>query len=46
LHTQGDTLDEATENAREALELYLEGLREEGRSLDVGVVRRSLPLSA
>lgn len=32
LHTQGDNLDEATESAREALELYVEGLREDGRS--------------
>ena len=46
LHTQGDTLDEATENAREALELYVEGLREDGRSLDTGIVRRKLPLPA
>jgi predicted RNase H-like HicB family nuclease len=31
LRTQGDSLEEATDNAREALELYVEGLREEGR---------------
>lgn len=42
LHTQGETLDEATDNAREALALYVEGLREEGRSLDNDVVRRKL----
>jgi predicted RNase H-like HicB family nuclease len=46
LHTQGDSLDEATDNAREALELYVEGLREDGRSIDTGVVRRKLPLPA
>jgi predicted RNase H-like HicB family nuclease len=46
LHTQGDSLDDATDNAREALELYVEGLRDEGRSLDTGVVRRKLPLHA
>jgi predicted RNase H-like HicB family nuclease len=46
LHTQGDDLEEATESAREALELYVEGLREDGRSLDMGVVRRKLPLPA
>ena len=46
LHTQGDTLAEAEENAREALALYVEGLREEGRSLDTGVLRRTFPLSA
>ena len=44
LHTQGDTLEEATECAREALELYVEGLREDGRSLEMGIVRRTLPL--
>ena len=45
LHTQGETVDEATENASEALALYVEGLREDGRSLETGVVRRKLPLS-
>ena len=34
LHTQGDTLDEATENAREALGLYVEGLHDDGRAPD------------
>jgi predicted RNase H-like HicB family nuclease len=46
LHTQGDSLDEATDNAHEALELYIEGVREQGRPLDSGVVRRKLPLPA
>jgi predicted RNase H-like HicB family nuclease len=46
LHTQGNTLDEATSNAREALGLYVEGLREEGRTLDTGIVRRRLLLPA
>ena len=46
LHTQGDTLDEATVNAQEALDLYVEGLREEGRSLDAGVIRRMFPVAA
>jgi len=46
LHTQGDSLDEATESAREALELYVEGLRQDGRSLEMGIVRHSLPLPA
>jgi predicted RNase H-like HicB family nuclease len=46
LHTQGDSLDDATDNAREALELYVEGLREDGRPLDTGVVRRKLSLPA
>lgn len=44
LHTQGDTLDEATANAREALELYIEGLRDDGRDLPAGVIRRTLPI--
>lgn len=46
LHTQGDNLEEATESAREALALYIEGLREDGRSLEMGIVRRKLPLPA
>jgi predicted RNase H-like HicB family nuclease len=46
LHTQGDSLDEATENAREALALYVDGLREDGRPLEMGIVRRKLPLPA
>jgi predicted RNase H-like HicB family nuclease len=46
LHTQGETLDEAMANASEALELYIEGLREEGLPLDFGVVRRKFPLPA
>lgn len=47
LHTQGDTLDEATTNAEEALELYVEGLREEELPLDAaGVIRRKFPVPA
>ena len=46
LHTQGETLEDATANAKEALELYVEGLREEGHPLDFGVVRRKFPLPA
>jgi len=46
LHTEGDTLDEAVTNAQEALELYVEGLREDGRSLDAGVIRRTFPVPA
>jgi predicted RNase H-like HicB family nuclease len=44
LHTQGDDIDEATKNAEEALALYVEGVREEGGSLDTGVIRRKFPL--
>lgn len=46
LHTQGDSLDEATANAEEALVLYVDGLREAGRRIDAGIVRRKLPLPA
>jgi predicted RNase H-like HicB family nuclease len=46
LHTQGDSLEEATDNAREALGLYVEGLREAGRPVETRVVRRKLPLPA
>ena len=46
LHTQGDTLAEAELNAKEALALYVEGLHEQGRSLDSGIIRRTFPLSA
>ncbi len=44
LHTQGESLDEATDSARQALALYVDGLREDGRSLESGIVRRRLPL--
>ena len=44
LHTQGETLEDAIENAREALALYVQGLREDGRSLEMGILRRRLPL--
>jgi predicted RNase H-like HicB family nuclease len=44
LHTQGDTLAEAMTNAQEALELYVEGLREDDRPLDAGVIRRKFPV--
>lgn len=46
LHTQGDDLDDATKNAEEALALYIEGLRDDGQSLDSGVIRRKVPLPA
>jgi predicted RNase H-like HicB family nuclease len=46
LHTQGDTLDEASANAQEALALYVEGMREDGRPLDTGVIRRKFPVPA
>jgi predicted RNase H-like HicB family nuclease len=43
LHSQGDTLEEATTNAQEAIELCFEGLREDGRPFGAGVVRRRFP---
>jgi len=46
LHTQGQDMDDAMANANEAVSLYIEGLREDGESLDMGVVRRSIPLPA
>jgi predicted RNase H-like HicB family nuclease len=46
LHTQGDNLDDAMANAHEAATLYVEGLREDGESLDAGVIRRKIPLPA
>ncbi|MGI8440429.1 MAG: type II toxin-antitoxin system HicB family antitoxin [Thermoleophilaceae bacterium] len=46
LHTQGETVEEAEANAKEALELYVDGLREEGRPFDTGVLRRRFPVPA
>ena len=46
LHTQGDDLDDALANANEAVALYVEGLREDGESLEMGIVRRKIPLPA
>ncbi len=46
LHTQGDSLEDAAANAEEALSLYVEGVREDGGSLEMGIVRRRLSLPA
>ncbi len=46
LHTQGDSLEDAAANAEEALVLYVEGLREDGQSLQMGIIRRRLSLPA
>lgn len=46
LHTQGEDIDDAIENAQEALALYVEGLREEGRPVGSGIVRRRLAVPA
>ncbi len=39
LHTEGETLEEAQSNAREALELYAEAMAEEGKKLDLARIR-------
>jgi predicted RNase H-like HicB family nuclease len=46
LHTQGEDMEDAMVNATEAVALYVEGLRDEGESLDSGVIRRTIPLPA
>lgn len=46
LHTQGSDFDDAMANAEEALALYVEGLREDGESLEFGVIRRKVALPA
>jgi predicted RNase H-like HicB family nuclease len=46
LHTQGEDIDDAVENAQEALALYVEGLREEGGPVGSGIVRRRLAVPA
>jgi predicted RNase H-like HicB family nuclease len=46
LRTQGGNIDDAVENAQEALALYVEGLREEGRPVGSGVVRCRLTVPA
>jgi predicted RNase H-like HicB family nuclease len=44
LHTQGEDIEDALANAQEAVALYVEGVREEGGSLDHGIVRRTIRL--
>lgn len=46
VHTEGDDLQEAIENAEEALMLYVEGLRDDGETLETRIVRRSFPIPA
>lgn len=46
LHTQGDDLDDAMANAEEAVALYVEGIREDGETLETGVIRRKIALPA
>lgn len=40
LHTQGEDMDDALANAEEAVALYVEGLREDGETLDLSVIVR------
>jgi antitoxin HicB len=44
--TEGDTLEEATANAQEAIELYVESMRERGKQVPLGVVRRNFAIPA
>jgi antitoxin HicB len=46
--TYGETLDEAKVNAQEAIELYIESLKEHGEDIptDIDVLEYSLQLSA
>lgn len=46
LHTQGETLEDALTNAKEALTLFIEGLRDDGRPFPDAVIRRHLSVSA
>ncbi len=40
LHSQGSDFNDAMANASEAIGLYVEGLREHGRSIDMDARRR------
>jgi predicted RNase H-like HicB family nuclease len=44
LHTQGEDIDDALASANEAVALYVEGIREDGDTLDRGIVRRRIKL--
>lgn len=44
--TEGETLEEATANAEEAIELYVESMRGRGNQVPLGVRRRSFPIPA
>lgn len=46
LHTQGNDLEDAVANAQEALELYVEGLHDDGEPLPDAVIRRTFPIPA
>ena len=44
--TQGETMEEATSNAEEAIALYVESMRERGKDVPLGVVRRNFLIPA
>jgi antitoxin HicB len=44
--TQGDTIEEAAANAEEAIALYVESMRDRGKPVPLGVVRRNFVLPA
>lgn len=44
--TEGETLEEATANAREAIALYVESMRDRGKPVPREVVRRNFALPA
>jgi antitoxin HicB len=44
--TEGATLDDATTNAQEAIELYVESMRARGKEVPFEVVRRNFPVPA
>lgn len=44
--TQGETLDEAIEMAQEAIELYVESMRERGQQVPLPIERRKFPVPA
>lgn len=44
MHTQGETLEEASRMAEEAIALYVESMRGLGREVPVPVVRRDFPI--
>lgn len=44
--TEGDTLEAATANAQEALNLYVESMRERGKQVPLDIVRRKFAMPA
>lgn len=44
--TEGETMEEATANAQEAISLYVESMRERGKDVPLGIVRRNFLIPA